>query len=182
MIISAGSGSAPFCLDANVFITAWNETHPIDIFEPLWRKMANMRDSMALLKPIYDEIDPITSRVNPDGVKKSKDQLSKEHGLRMWLEDNNFVSTEIDGDEVFSQSLILGRKYEIREPSKGVGVNDLTLIAYAQIHKKIVVTLEAKQEPPPKEKWKHKIPAVCKQERVHCINFIEMLRELKISI
>ena len=166
MRIFSVSNRVHFCLDANVFMTAWDDTHPIGIFQPLWREMANKRDRMILLKPIYDEIDPTR--------KKSE--------LRMWLKDNNFVPIHIDEKKVLQQFLILGRKYEIREHPKGVGTNDLVLIAYAKTHGKTVVTLEAVQEKLPQKKWKYKIPAVCKQEQVPCINFIEMLRRLKIKV
>ena len=169
MMISARNGSQPFCLDANVLITAWDVIYPIDVLPTLWSEIADKRHSMLLLQPIYEEIKP------------------RENELKKWLESNNFFPTDADSAAV-NLSMDLGREYRVGESSessqssKGVSVNDLRLIAYAQIHKKIVVTLEAKQKQPPKEKWKYKIPTVCEQERVHCINFIEMLRELKISI
>lgn len=165
MLILSVNNNAPFCLDANIFMIPWDYTHPIDIFQPLWSQMANKRYRMILLKPIYDEINP--SR--------------KKSGLRMWLKANNFVPAKIDS-AVLNKSIEWEKKYDIKEKSKGVSVNDLILIAYAKIHGKTVVTLEAVQKDLPEKKWKYRIPAVCKQEQVRCINFIEMLRELKISI
>ena len=165
MLISSVNSGAPFCLDTNIFMTPWKDTHPIDIFQPLWREMANMRDRMILLKPIYDEIDP----------------SMKKDGLRMWLKANNFIPTEID-NAVLNKSVEWEKKFGVKEKFKGVSVNDLILIAYAKTHGKTVVTLETRQKQLPEKKFNYKIPAVCKQEQVPCINFIEMLRRLKIKV
>ena len=74
------------------------------------------------------------------------------------------------------------RKYQIRNNSKGVGKNDLKLIVYAKLCRKTVVTEEGKQPGKPKEKYNSKIPLVCKEQGVECINFVEMLKRLDIKI
>lgn len=169
MMISARNGSQPFCLDANVLITAWNTTYPFDVLPTLWSEMANKRHSMILLKPIYEEIKP------------------RDDELKKWLESNNFSPTDADSaaEKLFEDlrsKYGVGESSEPSQSSAGVGVNDLTLIAYAQIHEKIVVTLEAQQDQLPKKKRRYKIPAVCEQEQVACIDFVEMLRRLKIKV
>ena len=34
----------------------------------------------------------------------------------------------------------------------------------------------------PKQKYNYKIPLICEEEKVRCIDFIEMLEELKVII
>ena len=48
-----------FCLDANVFITAYNgrTTHyPYRVFPSLWQQLVKHKTELILLKGIYDEI------------------------------------------------------------------------------------------------------------------------------
>ena len=57
------------------------------------------------------------------------------------------------------------------------------MIAYAKRKNKIVVTLEGRQDKnPSREKYNYKIPLVCSEERVPCINFVEMIDDLGIVI
>ncbi len=74
----------------------------------------------------------------------------------------------------------VGKK--IRTQSKGVSQKDLTLIAYAKRNNKTVVTFEKKQVQKPKEKYKFKIPLVCKDQNVECIDFVEMIKELGLIV
>ena len=170
MMISSGSGSAPFCSDADAFMTPWKAIYPIEIFPTLWSEVASRKDRIVFLKPIYNEIEPGGG------------------GLKDWLESNHFSPTDANSTDVSMLSVDLEREYragassQVSQPSKGVSVNDLRLIAYAKVHEKTVVTLEARQTELPKEKRKYRIPAVCEEKGVPCINFVEMLRELRISI
>lgn len=156
--------SGRYCLDANVFITCWNETYPINIFPSLWEQIAQHQSDIILIKPIYDQI------------------IVKEDPLTKWLKENRFFSTSID-DETESLSLEWEGKYQIREESKGVDEEDIKLIAYAKRESKIVVTLEKKQDKDPsRKKYNYKIPLVCSEEKVPCINFVEMIDDLGIVV
>lgn len=166
-----------YCLDANILITAWHITYSIIVFPTLWEKLPYIRNHVTLIKPIYDEIEPISS----SDKKMSLDEKRIKYPVRMWLDDNNFSATEIV-DEINSLSLMLEKKYEINELTTGANQNDMTLIAYAKHTNGIVVTFEAIQPQKPKEKYKYKIPLICNEEKVICCDFITMLKELKISI
>lgn len=155
--------SADYCIDASAIIAAWDEDYPQDVFPSLWPQLAAHRTDMVLIKPIYDEIKPMT---NP---------------LRMWMADNGFESIPIDG-EVEELSLRLEKEYQVREKSKGASRNDIKLIAYAKMNNKIVVTEEGEQPQKPKKKYKYKIPLICDEKKVECINCIEMIRRLGIRI
>ncbi len=50
-----------FCVDANVLITAWHVTYPPRIFSRLWDMIAENRARIVLLRPVFDEIEPVSS-------------------------------------------------------------------------------------------------------------------------
>lgn len=155
--------SADYCIDASAIIAAWDKDYPKDVFPSLWPQLAKHRTDIVLIEPIYDEIKPMT---NP---------------LRVWMTDNDFESIPIDG-RVEELSLRLEKEYQIREGSEGASRNDIKLIAYAKINNKIVVTDEEEQPQKPVKKYKYKIPAICDEKKVECINFIKMIRQLEIRI
>lgn len=169
--------SADYCIDANIFITAWNVSHPMDVFPGLWRKLAVHRTDMVLIKPIYDQIDPLS----PADKNKTAHEKRDKYPLRTWMIDNHFTIAPID-ESVERFSLSLERTYEVRDRSGGVDENDIKLIAYAKVNDKIVVTTEEKQPNEPKKKYNYKIPLVCDEQDVQCIDFVEMLRRLNIQI
>ena len=155
--------SGLYCLDANVFITCWNDTYPINIFPSLWKQIAQHQSDIILIKPIYDQI------------------IVKKDPLTKWLKKNYFFSIPID-DKTEELSLKWEGKYQVRDESKGVDQKDIKLIAYAKRENKTVVTLEGKQNEKPLKKYKYKIPLVCSEEKVLCINFVEMIDDFGIVI
>ena len=170
--------SGSFCLDANILITAWYENYPVDILPSLWEQLAICRNEFVLIKPIYDETDPITPH---DRNKMSIDEKKVKYPLRMWMQENGFEATPIN-DAVNVASLMLEQEYQINPTSKGAGQNDVTLIAYAKITGKTLVTLEAEQKQKPQKKSKYKIPLICQEQGVEYINFVKLLRCLEIKI
>jgi hypothetical protein len=66
----------------------------------------------------------------------------------------------------------------MRHPSKGVGENDIFIIATARLHGAGLVSDEERQPTLPTEPSKKKIPAVCgmREVNVPCINFIEFIK------
>lgn len=97
------------------------------------------------------------------------------------MEETRFAVPDIS-DEVNAVSLDLEREYETDNDSKGAGQIDITLIAYAKLTGKTVVTLEAEQNQKPGKKFNYKIPLICKEQGVDCITFIDMLDQLDIRI
>lgn len=168
-----------YCLDSNIFITAWSYSHPRDVFPTLWEKLIENKESIVLIKPIFEEIDPIDTETKK---KLKADKLKEVSHLRLWLDKYQFFPTPIDDAAVEEEALQLEREYKTRNLSKGAGSNDIRLIAYAKLKKQIVATFEEKQKQAPQKKFKYKIPLICEKERVECIDFIDLLRRLDISI
>ena len=62
-----------YCIDANVFITASHRDYPQHIFPKLYRELkSKLSDQIIIIKPIFDEIEPIT------GGDKKLNLLDKE--------------------------------------------------------------------------------------------------------
>ena len=168
-------------MDANALIEPWNQTYKpsIHLFRNLWRKLvwARENDLIRIAQPIFDEIDPIP----PDDEKNlTKEQCRERYPLRCWLMENGFRdAVEPISEEVEMASLELEKKYEINpNTKKGASKNDIRLIAYARYIGGCVVTLENQQPTPPPHRSGYKIPLICKEENVRCINFVEFLEEI----
>lgn len=160
-----------YCLDANVPMTAWNEHYRKDVFPTVWKNLAEKREHIIFITPIFDEIDP----------KYDSSLSEKEESLRAWLEEKQFSKTPID-KKVEEEAFRLEVEYDTNDGKKGAGFNDIKLIAYAKVTKQTVVTFEKVKKDRPGEKKNYNIPTVCREENVKCIKFIDFLRELKITI
>lgn len=65
--------SGKYCADANIFITGWYISYPPRIFYPLWEQIAQHQADIVLIKPVFDEIEPIPSsdrRLAIDTIKE----------------------------------------------------------------------------------------------------------------
>ena len=168
-----------YCMDADIFIGSWNDKYKPSIFPTLWGELFNAKNSFSIIKPIYDEIDPISAT---DIKKLTPEELKEKHPLRSWLQQLQLTPKSI-AQKIDHYSLLLEEKYETKPQGKGAGENDIKLIAYAKHHNGCVVTSEAKQNlQQSMPTCNYKIPLICELEHVQCINFIEMLEELKIKI
>ncbi len=166
-----------YCMDANSFITGWKTHYLPSVFPTLWDKIAMERDKLIIIKPIYDEIEPL----NSNEAQESLPELAKTH-VKAWLMHNNFQPVPIN-DSVELESIRLEAKYQISPNSRGANKNDITLIAYAKMHNIPVVTFEGKQSNSiTREKYNYKIPLICQEENVECIVLPECLKRLGIII
>jgi hypothetical protein len=166
-----------YCVDANIFITAWHVNYPVKIFLPLWEEIAKKKDEIILIKPIFDEIEPMSSSDN----KLDFAEKRMKYPIRMWLTEKGFPETLI-GDDINKTSLELEKKYEINDISKGASSKDILLISYAKEKNKTVVTLEENQIQKPQKNSNYKIPLVCLEQGIECINFVQMIDRLGIRL
>ena len=165
-----------YCVDANVFITAWNVTYPKSIFPTLYREMeGKLPNHIILIKPVFDEIEPVSGRKDPQ-------KLKEQHPVRTWLKIDLGISETLVDDSVKQKALELMGKYETDEHTKGASETDITLIAYTSLHTHSVVTIEAVQKQKPAKKSNYKIPLICQEEGIKCINFVELLKQCKITV
>ena len=110
-----------------------------------------------------------------------KEVASKTPDCGKWLEKNNLKKLEIDNTVVQDAMRIKGLLGIVGDSyhSKGVGENDILIIAIARAHGAELVSDEERQPTQPKVPSKRKIPAVCamKAVAVPCINFIEYIKQ-----
>ncbi len=174
-----------YCIDANIFITAWHRDYPKHIFPKLYRELkSKLSDQIIIIKPIFDEIELVlggNKKLNlldkkiPNEYEKQQSTLLKEHPLHMWLRKELKIKKTPITEEVERLALKLEGKYETDEISRGASPIDIKLIAFAVLEKHIVVTFETYQKQVPTKKSKYKIPLICEKEGVECITFVKML-------
>lgn len=149
--------------DASSTIYAW-DNYPLQQFPGLWEWMADQISSHKLVisSVAFDEVLHKT----PDCGEWLKEQSVKRLGV------NNVIlkdALRIKG--------LLGIADDQYHP-KGVGENDIFIIATARAHQAELVSDERRQTGLPQATSKRKIPAVCAMTEVDvpCINFIDFIR------
>ena len=149
--------------DASSMIYAW-DNYPIGQFPPLWDWMASQIEAKQLVMPsvAFEEVQ----HKMPDCGE--------------WLKDNNLEQLAISNAILQDAKRIKGLLGIVDDNyhAKGVGENDILIIATARLHGAELVSDEEKQITLPKIPSKRKIPAVCVMAgvAVPCINFIEYIK------
>jgi hypothetical protein len=149
--------------DASSMIYAW-DNYPIKQFPGLWEWMAEQIAQQELVMPgvAFDEVLHKT----PDCGEWLKSLSIKRLGM----------SNAILKDALRIKDL-LGISDDKYHP-KGVGENDIFIIATARTHQAELVSDEKRQQQTLDIQKKKKIPAVCAtpQVDVACINFIDFIK------
>jgi len=148
--------------DASSMIYAW-DNYPMLQFPGLWEWMASQIETELLMMPrvAYEEV----AHKTPD--------------CQIWLDENSIRKLEIS-------NAILGIAMRIKHligvtndnyHPKGVGENDIFIIATAYDHHAELISNESRQKTPDLPA-KMKIPAVCalKDVDVPCMSFIEYIK------
>ena len=153
-----------YSFDASSMIHAWDNYPPANPhFESLWEWIA---------KDISDRQFSIS--------KKALEEVShKIPECGKWLKDNHIEtialtpSVLLKAQEIKSLLGIVEERY-----TKGVGENDLLIIAMAKETNTILISEENRQNKLPSLKSNYKIPAVCNMQevQVECIHFLELLK------
>ncbi|MBU0916169.1 MAG: DUF4411 family protein [Gammaproteobacteria bacterium] len=153
-------------LDASSIIYAWDNYPPV-IFPPLWGWMGQcMREGRLVIPSVaFDEVQ----RKTPECAAWMLDQPV-----------TRLPMTEailLDALRIKGLIGVVGDRYH----PKGVGENDLLIIATARAHQATLVTDEERQLNPPREPTKVKIPAVCARPDVNvaCENYLEFIKQAR---
>ena len=150
--------------DASSFLHAW-DNYPIEHFPPLWDWIGDQ---------ISDALFTI-----PRVAFEEVNQKSPECGH--WLKDRGIERLQLT-NEIIQQAVSIKHLLGIAEDNyqaKGVGENDLFIIATAKIHGCALVSDEAVQLRLPDLLSKCRIPAVCRMPDVNvtCVPFIDVIRQ-----
>jgi hypothetical protein len=150
----------PFCVDTSAWLDGWRRNYPPDVFKTLWSRIEMLVDEGEIIasEEVYVEI-----------AKKDDD-------LHDWIQARK--SMLVPPEEAIQQRVaeLLGKYPRLVDTLKGRSQADPFVIATAMERDAVVVTgeLTGTAERP-------RIPYVCQAEGVRCINFLEMIRELKLS-
>ena len=149
--------------DASSMVYAW-DNYPIEQFPPLWDWIANQAENgqLVMSSVAFREVD------------------DKVPDCGQWLKDNNLHQLEVSNavlQEAKRIKALLGIVND-KFHSRGVGENDILIIATAKINNIELVSEEERQNIPPQIPAKRKIPSVCSlpSVAVSCINFIEYIK------
>jgi len=149
--------------DASSMIYAW-DNYPIDQFPSLWEWMASQieKQELVMSSVAFDEVNHKT----PD--------------CGQWLKNNNLEQLEISNVILQEAKRIKGLLGIVDDNyhAKGVGENDILIIATTHLYGYELVSDEERQPTQPHVPSKRKIPAVCALPTVSvsCINFIEFIK------
>lgn len=150
--------------DASSIIYAW-DNYPIGQFPPVWMWIAKQIESGVFAIPAVALVE----------VERKTPECSQ------WLKDCEIAVLAL-GSDVLREALrikhLLGIVEEAYHP-KGVGENDILIIATARVAGATLVSDEAKQFKLPDLPSKYKIPAVCSlaDVSVECVGFLELLKQ-----
>ncbi len=147
--------------DASSMIYAW-DNYPLRQFPALWEWIANQVQASELAMP----------RVALEEVEDKAPDCGE------WLKLNQVERLEIS-DEILQEAVRIKELLRIVDDkyhAKGVGENDILIIATASVHRVELVSNEGRQKAP-EIPAKSKIPAVCSMQDVSvpCINFLEFI-------
>ncbi len=149
--------------DASSMIYAW-DNYPIGQFPPLWEWMASQIKAKELVMSSV-ALDEVNHKTPDCGV---------------WLKDNDLEQLAISNAILQEAKRIKGLLGIVDDNyhAKGVGENDILIIATARLHGAELVSDEERQTNQPQVSSKRKIPAVCSMQTVSvsCINFIEYIK------
>lgn len=148
-----------YCIDTSALLHAWRRDYPPDIFGSLWDMLNSLIESRKLIAP--DEVLFELERGGDDLYHWAKER------------DSVFVEPDEEVQQIVKQIVDTYPNFVPQESSDGIWA-DPYIIALAKVRGLIVVTGEKAVGPGAK---KVKIPNVCHDLQVECIDFLQLLRK-----
>ena len=166
-----------YIIDANIFIDAGKKFYPNDIFPSFWERLSEpqLLDRTYMIRSVYNELikgnDEVSFWVDHHMRDKLVEDVNDAVVLKKWAEIIQFVSSS---DSYKKQAARTWSKHTVADP---------WLIAVASINDWTIVTNEQSGNPHPGgQSARAKIPDVCNHFKVHYINHLDWLREIRLII
>ena len=149
-----------YCFDSGALITPHRDRYPIDMFPPLWDRLAETfrGDRVFLCKEAFDEIIEGGDELS-GWIKERKNQ-------------NPLLVRQTLGEIVPLATEIAHANPKMATSRSGRSTADPFVIAHAKIAGATVVT----QESPSGNPDGQKVPNVCERMGVRWINFLQFMR------
>jgi hypothetical protein len=151
----------PYCVDTSGWLDGWQRHYPADVFPTLWTK----------LDDVIATGEIITSEEVYVEIKRKADDLHD------WIQACKQMLVPLDEPIQIRAAALLTEFPRLVDTLRGRGKADPFVLATAIERNAIVVTGEVmtgKMDKP-------RIPDVCQLKGIRCINFLQMIRELKLT-
>lgn len=160
-----------YLLDTNIFIEASKRYYRPSICQSFWDFLKQPNPPFYSIKQVYDEIRAGTN---------SDDFL---HTFSITLKEQNFFIDFMDMNPTkIIQNELISMGYSQEVITDFFNVADFYLVACAYIHKSIIVTHEKGASGGNLSKKRVKIPDICKQLNITCIDTFDFLEQNQASI
>jgi hypothetical protein len=145
-----------YSIDTSAILDSWVRWHPPDIFRSLWINIEKMIDDGAIRA---------TDEVREELSKKQDDVYE-------WAKNKDNLFIPLTPDIQRASRTILSRFQKLVGASRERSQADAFVIALAMVENCTVITGE-----PYGDENKPKIPFVCNQYNIPCINMVGLIRE-----
>jgi predicted nucleic acid-binding protein len=150
----------PYCVDTSAWLDGWRRRYSPDVFPTLWQRIESQitAGSVFSSEEVYVEL-----------AKKDDD-------LHKWIQKHKHMLVPPEEEIQREVAKILTKYPRLVDTLKNRSQADPFVIATAIQFKATVVTGES-----PGTEDRPRIPFVCQREGIKCIDFLQMLREMKLS-
>jgi hypothetical protein len=147
-------------MDTSGLLDGWRRYYPVDVFPSLWRSLDEFIDRGEIFcsEEVYAELSKQDDDIH-EWIKSRKQML---------IAPDRFVQDRV--------KQLLATYPRLVDPLRNRSQADPFVIATAMVRSATVVTGEgfgSAQKP--------RIPFVCEAEKIPCINFLQMIRELRLE-
>lgn len=146
-----------YSLDTSSLINAWNKLYQPDLIPSIWSHVDDLlnREVIVVTEQVHEEI------------------IRKDDALAAWCAERKALFRRVDDALQDCLSQLMARHERIAAVGSGRNYADPFVIALAQTFNPVltVVTEEERGKP-----TNPKIPYLCQEEQINCINFNALLR------
>jgi len=146
-----------YSIDTSALLDGWHRYYPPDIFPPLWAKLEALirAGDLRATEEVLQEL------------------LRKDDEVAEWATKNRELFVPVDEEIQLALAEILGRFDRLVNTQRNRSMADPWVIALAKVHEATVVTGEV----PSGNLSRPKIPDVCQELEIPCMNLLRLFRE-----
>lgn len=147
-----------YCIDTSALMDAWVRWYPKEVFPTLWERVDALIEAGRLIS---------SEEVLQDLERKEGDTLHK------WAKERHDLFLPLDDGIQTCALQIMASHPQLVDGRTGKSFADPWVIATAHTNDCVVVT----GEKPTGSPRRPKIPDVCRNMQIHCIGFVELIRQ-----
>ncbi len=150
-----------YCIDTSAVIDLWRRLYPRDVFPSLWENIEKLIQEEVIIAPkeVLKELE------------KEEDELYK------WAKKYKDMFMNLDEGQIDKVKDIQGKFPKLVDVSKTIPEADPFVIALALVNKITVISMEKSSNIRLNKNAKPKLPDVCIEYKVKCIQLLEFFRE-----